>query len=108
MKDESFLSALTADDRLVELEQDENGNFKGIYTDTELSGVYQAVWLIEAEDKYMGKFVRTTVQTIVFNFGMLDPDETDLDIDVSQIDNTQTFVITVKPKNKTMHRVTHR
>jgi hypothetical protein len=100
LKDESFLGALTADDRLVELEQDENGNFTGIYTDTELSGVYQAVWLIEAEDKYMGKFIRTTVQTIVFNFGVLDPDETDLDIDVSQVNNTQTFVITLKPKNK--------
>lgn len=99
-KDESFVNALTEEDQLIDLVQDENGQFSGEFSNTKLSGVYRAIFMIQAEDKYNGKFVRTTRKDVVLKFGQLDPDETVFDIDVSQGDTGQTFVITVKPKNK--------
>jgi len=98
--DSTFYNALIANEQLIELLPDENGVFSGIFTKTELTGVYQAIFMIKAEDSSKGKFIRTQKKSLVLKFGQLDPDNTDYSVDVSPGDKGQTFVINVRPKNK--------
>lgn len=100
LNDSSFYQSLKANDLLIELESDGNGNFKNIYTNTELTGVYQAYFIIDADHPEFGKFNRIQKQSLVLKFGQLDPEETETDIKVTPGDKGQTFVVTLKPKNK--------
>ncbi|MBI9068193.1 MAG: VWA domain-containing protein [Salinivirgaceae bacterium] len=98
--DSSFYNALKANDLLIELNSDGKGNYSGDFTETELTGVYQAYFFIYAVHPKFGNFIRTQKHSLVLKFGQLDAEETEMDIDVTPDDKFQTFIVNVKPKNK--------
>jgi len=98
--DSTFLNALTANENVIELTAGEDGIFTGVYTNTNLTGVYHALFMIDAEDSNMGDLVRTKLLSLRFKFGLLDPNETTVNIDVNQGDKWKNAVITIRPKNK--------
>ena len=69
--DESFFSALLPEEQIIKLENNGNGNFSGIYTNTDLTGVYQALFLIKGEIPSMGNFERIKQLSAVMEFGQL-------------------------------------
>jgi hypothetical protein len=98
--DTAFYNALKEDRKLIELMPDDEGIYREKYTDTELTGFYHAIYLIEAMDPNLGTIIRTELKSLRFKFGLVDITETDIDVDVSQGDDGQNAVITVKPINK--------
>jgi chitodextrinase len=69
--DESFFSALLPEEQIIKLENKGNGNFSGIYTNTDLTGVYQAIFLIKGEVPSIGKFERIKQLSAVMEFGLV-------------------------------------
>lgn len=98
--DSSFYNALIANNFIIELSADEFGVFSGDYINTDLTGIYHAIFMIDAEDSDMGSLIRTKLISLRFKFGMLDIAETDYNVDVTQGDKGQTAIIRIKPKNK--------
>jgi len=68
--DESFFSALLPEEQVIKLENNGNGNFSGIYTNTDLTGVYQSIFLIKGEIPSIGKFERIKQLSAVMEFGL--------------------------------------
>ncbi len=68
--DESFFSALLPEDQVIKLKNNGSGNFSGIYTNTDLTGVYQALFLIKGEIPEVGKFERLKQISAVIEFGL--------------------------------------
>lgn len=68
--DASFFSALLPEEQVIKLENNGNGNFSGIYTNTDLTGVYQAIFLIKGEIPSIGKFERIKQLSAVMEFGL--------------------------------------
>jgi hypothetical protein len=87
LNDSSFYQKLKANDMLIELQSDGNGHFENVYTNTELTGVYQAYFFISADHPGFGKFIRTQKQSLVLKFGQVEP-ETPKIVDNSSVSNT--------------------
>lgn len=68
--DESFFSALLPKEQIIKLENNGNGNFSGFYTNTDLTGVYQTIFLIKGEIPSIGKFERIKQLSAVMEFGL--------------------------------------
>jgi chitodextrinase len=68
--DESFFSALLPEEQIIKLENNGNGNFSGIYTNTDLTGVYQVIFLTKGEIPSIGKFERIKQLSAVMEFGL--------------------------------------
>lgn len=69
--DTAFYNALLAQEQNVTLTDLGNGNFKGSYTNTNLAGIYNVIFLINGELTNIGKIERTTLLSSVFKFGNL-------------------------------------
>lgn len=69
--DESFFSALLPEEQIIKLENNGNGSFSGIYTNTDLTGVYQVIFLIKGEIPSIGKFERIKQLSAVMEFGLV-------------------------------------
>lgn len=98
--DTAFYNSLIANEYLVELIPDGAGGFSGKFSDTQLTGVYQTIFLINAEHSSLGKLVRTQRKSVVYKFGQLDSKETEFTVDVTPGDKGQNFSVVVRPKNK--------
>ena len=108
--EESFYKALLPESQVIDLEDSGNGVFKGSYTKTDLSGVYQIIYLVNGEVSGFGKFERQKQYSVVFKFGQLSENSTDISAQVStppasttHDNNGSVAVIKIKPKNKYGH-----
>ncbi|MCB2195351.1 MAG: fibronectin type III domain-containing protein [Bacteroidetes bacterium] len=68
--DESFYSALLPEEQIINLDNNGDGTFSGIYTNTNLTGVYQAIFLMKGEIPEVGKFERLNQLSMVMEFGL--------------------------------------
>lgn len=68
--DESFYSALLPEEQIIKLDNNGDGTFSGIYTNTDLTGVYQAIFLMKGEIPEVGKFERLKQLSMVMEFGL--------------------------------------
>jgi len=82
---QDFYDALIPNSQIIKLTNDGNGNFKGTYSDTYLTGVYEVIFLIKGEIADKGIFERRALYSKVFIFGKAAP------VDVS------TFIDTIAP-----------
>lgn len=98
--DTAFYNSLIANEYLVELTPDGAGAFAGQYFDTQLTGVYETIFLINAEHSGLGKLIRTQKKSVVYKFGELDSEESEINVEVKPGDKGQNFTIKVRPKNK--------
>jgi len=108
--DESFYKALLPESQVIDLEDSGNGIFKGSYTNTDLSGVYQIIYLVNGEVSGFGKFERQKQYSVVFKFGQLSESSTDISAQVttppasaSHDNSGSVATIKIKPKNKYGH-----
>lgn len=108
--DESFYKALLPESQVIDLEDSGNGVFKGSYTKTDLTGVYQVIYLVNGEVSGFGKFERQKQYSLVFKFGQISESSTDINAQVStppastsHDNNGSIATIRIKPKNKYGH-----
>lgn len=105
--DSSFYKALLPESQIINLTEDANGIFKGDYTNTELTGVYQLLYLVNGEIPGFGKFERQKQYSAVFKFGQISERSTQIDATITNPPASTTHdsrgssaTITIKPKNK--------
>lgn len=101
--DKSFIDKLIPKSQLIDLDDDGGGIFKGEFKNTELSGVYQLVFLVNGEIPEYGKFERQKHYSVVFKFGQVSKRTTDINATIkskSLDKSSNSATITVKPKNK--------
>ena len=108
--DESFYKALLPQSQIIDLEDSGNGIFKGRYTKTDLTGVYQIIYLVNGEVTGFGKFERQKQYSVVFKFGQISESSTDINAHVSTPPASTTHensgsiaTIKIKPKNNYGH-----
>lgn len=105
--DSSFYKALLPQSQIINLREGANGIFKGEYTNTELTGVYQLLYIVNGEIPGYGKFERQKQYSSVFKFGQISESSTQLDAKITTPPASTTHdargsmaTITIKPKNK--------
>ena len=97
--DSSFIKSLQSKEHIVELENLGDGVFRGQFTNTELTGIYNIVFVINSELKGIGKIERTTTLSTVFKFGNVEPQDPKIDI-IPKSGGRKNLVINIMPKNK--------
>lgn len=95
--DTSFYNALLPEEQIIDLTNNNDGTFSGIYTNTDLSGIYNVVYLINAEDSNTGKIQRTKTISTIVTFGQV---EEETPIIVDNDDNNKSTNILIRPRNK--------
>jgi len=105
--DSSFYKALLPENQIINLEEDTDGVFKGHFDNTELTGVYQLLYIVNGEIPGYGKFERQKQYSAVFKFGQISESSTQLDAKITTPPASTTndsrgsmATITIKPKNK--------
>ncbi len=100
-KDKLFNKKLIPERQLIDLEDEGNGIFKGVYKNTELTGVYQLIYIVNGEAPSFGKFERQKQYSVVFKFGQISTSKTEIKAKIisTPTDKGATATITVKPKN---------
>jgi len=105
--DSSFYKELLPKSQVIELTEEGAGIFKGSYRNTDLTGVYQLLFMVNGEIPGIGKFERQKKYSAVFKFGQISQNATEIDATIStppaattNDNNSSTATITVKPKNK--------
>ncbi len=94
-----FRHALQPKNHPVELTSLGNGLFSGKFISTELTGVYNIVFLIEVELKGVGRIDRTTTLSTVFKFGNVDSHKPKIDV-VSLGNGRKKLMVNIVPRNK--------
>ena len=94
-----FKKALTPKNHTVELKSLGDGLFGGQFLSTELTGVYNIIYLIEANINGIGRIERTTTQSTVFKFGNVEPEKPKIDI-ININGGRKNLVVNIMPKNK--------
>jgi hypothetical protein len=99
--DTSFYNALLPDEQIINLISNENGLFTGEYTNTNLTGIYNVIFLLNGELADVGKFERTKIVSSVFKFGQVVPQAPDVSNSQSTSTTTSTSTGTsgTQPKN---------
>lgn len=110
--DSSFYKALLPESQIITLLPDTAGRFAGKFVNTDLTGIYQLLYMVNGEIKGIGKFERNKQYTVVFKFGMLDPEASQVDATITNppssnspttandTTRTRTATVTIKPQNK--------
>jgi hypothetical protein len=101
----TFYKDLLPKSQTITLSNDGSGLFTGQFKKTEISGVYQLLYIVNGEIPGFGKFERQKHYSAIFKFGQLDLGATDIRASISDpatptADKTKMATITVKPKNK--------
>lgn len=94
-----FKKALTPKNHTVELKSLGDGLFGGQFLSTELTGVYNIIYLIEANLNGIGRIERTTTQSTVFKFGNVEPEKPKIDI-INTTGGHKNLVVNIMPRNK--------
>lgn len=105
--DSSFFKELLPHSQIINLTSDGSGNFSGVYKKTDLTGVYQLLYIINGEIPGFGKVERLKQYSTVFKFGQISESSTQVDATITtppasttHDNNSRTATITVKPKNR--------
>lgn len=98
-RDIKFKKALTPKKHTVELKGLGDGLFSGQFLSTELTGVYNIIYLIEANINGIGKVERTTTLSTVFKFGNVESEKPKIDI-ININGGRKNLVVNIMPKNK--------
>lgn len=105
--DNSFYKALLPKSQIIHLTKDSNGVFKGEYTNTELTGVYQLLYIVNGEIPGYGKFERQKQYSVVFKFGRISESSSQIKAmirtnskSVTNETGGSSATITIRPKNK--------
>jgi len=101
--DSSFYNALLPEEQIINLTDNGNGEFEGTFANTELAGIYNVVYLINANIPNQGKLVRTKSLSTIFVFGQVveeEPEEIDNAPAPSSGSQFKHMVFKIRPKNK--------
>lgn len=105
--DSSFYKELLPTSQVIDLTEDGAGVFKGSYRNTDLTGTYQLMFMVNGEVPGAGKFERQKKYSAVFKFGQISERSTEIDATIStppasttHDNNGSIATITIKPKNK--------
>jgi len=105
--DSSFFKELLPESQIINLTENGDGLFQGSYNNTDLTGVYQLLFMVNGEIPGLGKFERQKQYSAVFKFGQISQNSTQIDATIStppasttHDNNGSTATITIKPKNK--------
>lgn len=105
--DSSFYKELLPESQIIELSDAGNGLFNGKFKKTDLTGVYQLLFMVNGEIPGLGKFERQKQYSAVFKFGQISTSSTQIDAAIStppasttHDNNSSTATIKIKPKNK--------
>jgi len=97
--DTTFYNALLPDEQIIDLICNENGLYTGAFTNTDLTGIYNAIFLINGELAGVGKFERTKIVSSVFKFGQVVPQTPDVTNSQSTSTSTSAGPGNAQPKN---------
>lgn len=97
--DSTFYEALLPSEQVVVLHHDSAGYYSGQFDKTDLTGIYNVIFMMKGEIPRLGSFERTETQATLFKFAETSDTKTDVKVSV---DNGQknTVTITVRPMNK--------
>lgn len=110
--DSSFYKELLPTSQIIDLSESSNGLFTGYYKNTDLTGIYQLLYIVNGEIPGYGKFERQKQYSAVFKFGQISPSATEINATITTPPATtthdsksRTATIIVKPKNKFGHLI---
>ena len=92
--DPDFLQKLLPNEQQLTLSHQAEGRYTATFSPGDVSGVYQIIYRVSAEDTNFGKIQRSTIQSVYTRFG-------DVDLETSEISNTTTdngVTINLRPK----------
>ncbi len=112
--DTAFYNALLANEQNIALSDMGNGDYKASYVNTDLAGIYNVIFLINAEISGVGKFERSTIVSSVVKFGQVVEVKPEV-VDSIPLTNTSVttppdtsnnsrdknrYILKIRPKNK--------
>jgi hypothetical protein len=98
--DKNFVKELFPKTQIIELTGDGSGNFEGQFKNTDLTGTYQLLYIVNGEIPGFGKFERQKQYSVIYKFGQLDPSATDIRASIAGDGKDRVATVTIKPKNK--------
>jgi len=101
--DTAFYNALLPDEQIINLTDNESGEYTGHYTNTDLTGIYNVIYLINANIPNYGKLQRTKSLSIILEFGQVEeaePEVVDNAPPPSSGNQFKYMVLKIRPKNK--------
>ncbi|MEZ4824906.1 MAG: vWA domain-containing protein [Bacteroidia bacterium] len=96
-----FLAAITPQSRRITLTSNGDGTYTAPFTDTELSGNYQFLFVIKGTNAKIGKYERVQLVSTVVDFGVADQGKTTFTIQMLDKGN----VLTITPVNQYGHLI---
>ncbi|MDX2248678.1 MAG: vWA domain-containing protein [Bacteroidia bacterium] len=97
----TFLQAIKPQNRRILLQNNGDGTYTAPFSDTELSGNYQFLFVIKGKHPQLGEYHRVQLVSTVIDFGVADPGKTIFQIQA--LDRGNILVIT--PVNKFGHKI---
>ncbi|MEZ4776206.1 MAG: vWA domain-containing protein [Bacteroidia bacterium] len=96
-----FLKAITPQSRRIMLANNGDGTYTVPFTDTELSGNYQFLFVIKGRHAKIGNYERIQLVSTVIDFGVADAGKTTFQIQVLDKGN----ILSITPVNKFGHMI---
>ena len=103
MNDSTFYNSLLPEEQVIQLTEGSNGTFSGYYTNTDLAGFYNIIYLMDGEIPNFGKFKRSKTVSTIFVFGQIVEEEPEVVDDAppaSTGGNKNYTVLRIRPRNK--------
>lgn len=100
VNNKSFLDKLKPKKQMVSLSEDVPGLFTGQYKNTDVTGVYQLIYIVNGQVAGFGKFARQKQYSVTFKFGQIDAGATIIDARIAKNSSGNVATINIKPKNK--------
>lgn len=96
-----FLAAIAPQNRRIFLTSNGDGTYTAPFTDTELSGNYQFLFVIKGKHAQIGNYERIQLVSTVIDFGVADPGKTIFQIQALNRGN----ILVITPVNKFGHKI---
>lgn len=99
--DSAFVASLQPVHETIQLTHQGGGKYRGTFTETEASGVYQFVFRMTGNNTNTGPYQRFALRSVVLDFGTADPSGTDFKI----VKSDKNAYFQLVPKNKFGHLI---
>ena len=96
-QDPDFHEKIKPGTKTIQLKQDKDGRFYGIFDQTKIAGKYDITFNIEERGKETGRFVRTEMRTAVVKLGAFDRDASKVQI---KRKGERNYIVSVRPTDK--------